>query len=62
MLRFCIISLIVSAFFYIIIRRKKNAPIWFDLITAALAGIVCTAMAIVLFYVIFAGAFVAKER
>jgi len=32
MLRFCSMSLIVSGIVFLIFRRKKSAPIWFDLV------------------------------
>jgi len=62
MLRFCFMSLVVSGIVFLIFRRKKSAPIWFDLATAELVGIVFAALATILLYVVFAGAFTAKER
>ena len=59
---FYMFSLASIAIAFLLLRRKKNAPVWLDLLIAIVAGVIFSALVILIGFLLLNSYFVTREQ
>ena len=59
---FIILSIASSIFAFLLLRRKKNAPVWIDLLIAIVSGLVFTSLVVLLGFLFLNSYFGSREH